>query len=276
MITRQDSAKIPPKKGLGQFFLRDRNAALAIANSVSQGLPVVEIGPGDGALTWALLETGRQVTAIELDQDMVAQLSQRFAKRRDFRVIKGDILEIDWESIANQYPSVAIAGNLPYHLTAPILFSVFGMVRNKQKPLIKEMVVMIQKEVGQRLTAKTKTKSYGSLTLLAQYHADVEYLFEVHRSQFYPRPNVDGGVIKVTFREQGQIPDVEYDDFRRVVRGSFAQRRKMMRNSLGVVNDLPENWRDVPIDLTRRPEEFSFDEYIEITKFLFPKRTDGE
>lgn len=261
-----------PKKSLGQFFLRDKITTLRIAKSISDGFPVIEIGPGDGALTWALLDIGRAVTAVELDPELVEQLSQRFSRRRDFRVIRGDILQVGWESLTDNLSEIVIVGNLPYHLTAPILFSVFERVRNNQPPKIVEMVVMIQKEVAQRLVAVPKSKAFGSLTLLASYHASIDYLFEVPAKLFYPRPKVDGAVIKLRFHNPEDRVKVDYPSLRRVVRGSFAQRRKMMRNSLGVVNNLPDNWRDIPYDLTRRPEEFTLEEFADITNILFPMK----
>lgn len=257
-----------PKKSFGQFFLRDRQMALDIASSLSKVPTVIEIGPGDGALTEALLTVGHNVTAVELDPVMVSKLERKFKHRRDIRFINSDFLKIDWNSLHPETNPISFTGNLPYHLTSPILFAVFDLVRNSTSVNVYEMVVMIQKEVAYRLTAQAGNKTYGSLTLLSQYHCSAEYLMTVPRDRFFPRPGVDGGVIRLTFKNHASFPDVDFTSFRRVVRGCFAQRRKILRNALCVVNDLPEGWADLPYDFNRRPEQLTLNEYVALTKDL--------
>jgi len=267
--SRSNTSKtyFPLKKRLGQFLLRDSTIAVRIAEAVPVEPLIVEVGPGDGALTRELLDSGHRVIGVELDNMMVKKLEQRFNHRRDFRLISGDILDVDWNSISNDNEDLVVVGNLPYHLTSPILFNVFDSIRLKQSRIV-SVIVMAQKEVGVRLTAESGGREYGSLTLLAKFHGTPEYLFTVPASSFHPKPGVDGGVIKITFRKQDSFPDVRYNDFRRVVRGCFAQRRKMMRNALCVVTDLPEGWQELEYDFTLRPEQFSFDDFIRLTRDL--------
>ncbi|MDP8238990.1 MAG: rRNA adenine dimethyltransferase family protein [Candidatus Hatepunaea meridiana] len=293
--------RIRLKKELGQFFLRDISIANRIALSVPTEPLVVEIGPGDGALTKELINTGHKVIGVELDREMIGLLEQRFEHRRDFRLIHGNILKVDWEMIAEKADRLVVAGNLPYHLTSPILFNVFEIVRKGNKSYecalqrvstnpsipktlctevrtqnsylqenvrIEEMVIMVQREVGIRLTANSGCRDCSALTLLTRYHGTPEYLFTVPSDCFRPMPKVDGAVIKIVFHQADQFPDVDYNEFRRIVRGSFAQRRKMMRNALGVIKDLPEGWRDLDYDFRLRPEAFSFDDFVNLTNDL--------
>jgi 16S rRNA (adenine1518-N6/adenine1519-N6)-dimethyltransferase len=256
-----------PKKQLGQFFLRDKSIAERIAAQIQPGRLLVEVGPGDGSLTDELLKLDHRVVGVELDPDMVKRLERRFQHRRDLRLVSGSILKLDWMEFDRSGESLAIVGNLPYHLTSPILFNIFEMVR-LGRPRIEECVVMVQREVGLRLAAEPGNKDYGSLTLLTQYHGRTEYLFTVPAASFYPVPGVDGGVIRIKFHAPSELPNVDYDAFRRIVRGCFTQRRKMMRNAINVVGDLPEGWKDLDFNFLLRPEQFSLADFIRLTGAL--------
>ncbi len=256
------------KKSLGQNFLRSDEMAHRIAKAIPTEHLVLEIGPGDGFLTQELLETGHRVLAVEIDKTWIPKLHSRLKHYRDFKIITGNILELDWKSLSEEADDVVIAGNLPYHLATATLFSVCQFVREQIPPNVHEMIVMVQHEVGLRLSAQPNCKDYSAITLLAKYHADVEYLFRVPARHFMPQPRVDGGIIRFTFKKPSEMSDVDYLQFRRIVRGCFAQRRKMMRNSLNVINEIPEGWRDLDYDFTRRPEHFSFEEFVSLTKDL--------
>ncbi|MFH0764824.1 MAG: 16S rRNA (adenine(1518)-N(6)/adenine(1519)-N(6))-dimethyltransferase RsmA [Calditrichota bacterium] len=256
--------RIDKQKALGQYLLRDPSFARRIAEAVPAAPLVVEIGSGDGSLTSALLDAGHRVVGIELDPAMSAKLERRFIHRRDFRLRPGNVLSVKWAEFASETPEIIIAGNLPYHLTSPILFDVFEFVRGGGLPRILQMVVMVQKEVGTRLAASPGGKAYNNLTLLAAYHSRIEYLFTVPADRFQPRPAVDGAVIRLILRTQNELPEINYEDFRRLVRGCFAQRRKMMRNALQVVNDLPEGWEELNYDWTLRPEQFTFEDFLRL------------
>lgn len=258
-----------PRKSLGQFFLKDSEISRQIASLIPQDAQVIEIGPGDGALTNELLAANHRVIGIEVDSSMVSRLQHRFEHRRDFRLISEDILKIDWKTVVSDKRKNVIVGNLPYHLVSSILFAVFGYVRCCQEPHIDSMIVMVQSEVGRRITAHPRTKDYGSLTLLTQFHGFAEYMLRVPAESFYPIPAVDGGIIRILFRNPETLPKVDYEQFRRIVRGCFSQRRKMMRNALGVINDLPDNWQNLDFDFTRRAEEFTFEEFVSLTNNLY-------
>ena len=253
------------RKELGQFLLRNRDYSQRIASEVPPGALVIEIGAGDGSLTRELLDSGHRDVAVEIDQEMVRKIEHNFKHRRDFRLIKGNILTVDWNELTQKEEKIVITGNLPYHLTSPILFDIFQLIRSG-KSGIESMVVMVQKEVAMRLTSEPNRKSYGGLTLLARYHGRTEYLLTVPADAFYPKPKVDGGVIRLSFHTPEEMPDVDYYMFRRIVRGCFAQRRKMMRNAIGVVGDLPEGWEELQYDFTLRPENFSFEDFMALTR----------
>ncbi len=254
-------------KSLGQCFLRDRAIADRIANALPVGEPVLEIGCGDGFFTESLLDAGHQVLGVEIDLNWIPKLQRRIKHRREFQLIAQDILTIDWDALYSNYGKIQIAGNLDYHLTSPILFSVFKQVREKNE-IISRMLVMLQREVAQRLTATVGTRSYGSLTILAQYHSQIRYFMTVPSDSFFPKPQVDGGVVLFDFKPPSQLPNVDYDFFRRLVRGCFAQKRKILSNAIRVVNNLPPNWKSIDFDFSRRPEQVSFDEYIHLAESL--------
>jgi len=256
------------KKSLGQNFLRDDEIAYKIAQSVPNNYQILEIGPGDGFFTKKLLETDHRVIGVEIDEQWIGKLQSRLKNHRDFKVIASDFLKLDWNLLNEEIDEIVITGNLPYHLTSPTLFGIFEMVREKTTPRIIQTIFMVQKEVGQRLTASGNCKEYGKLALMTKYHGIAEYLFTVPAKSFFPRPKVDGAVIRITFHQPEDIPDVDYLQFRRIVRGCFAQRRKMMRNSLGIIDNLPDGWADLDFDFTRRPEHFSFEEFVKLTKDL--------
>jgi len=256
-----------PRKELGQFFLRNREIARLMAEAIPTDSLVLEIGPGDGSLTSALLDSNHRVVGVELDPALVAKLQQRFQHRRDLALIQSNILKLDWSELAT-HGELNIAGNLPYHLTSPILFEVFERVRADIPPAIWQMVIMVQREVGRRLTAAAGSKEYGSLTLLTAWHGTADYLLSVPAEDFYPRPKVDGAVIRIRFHKAEESPPIDYESFRRLARGCFAQRRKMMRNGIRVVNDLPTGWENLNYDFTRRPEDFSFAEYVQLAQDL--------
>ncbi len=262
------SKKVHLKKALGQYILKDRSFIERIVSAVPQGKLIVEIGPGAGALTEELLNRGHRLKAVELDQEMVSKLKQMFNHRRDFRLITGNILKVNWDEITkDNADDIVVVGNLPYHLASQILFNIFKLVRRNHVN-ITEMVVMLQREVGQRLTAEPGSRNAGSLALLTRYHGTPEYLFTVPAASFHPVPRVDGAVIRMTFHQPHEMPGVDYEAFRRVVRGCFAQRRKMMRNALGVIGNLPDGWQNLAYDFKLRPEQFNLMEFVNLTRDL--------
>ena len=219
---------VRPKKRLGQHFLADPAVVQAIAEAVRPpaGSRLVEVGPGEGVLTAALLPRHPDLTAVEVDPEAVAHLRARFP-RLDLR--EGDVLEVNWGALRRESgPDAApltVVGNLPYYITSPILFALLDA-----RAHVGRATVMVQREVAERLVAPHGSKTYGTLSVYFQLFARVRPLFDVPRHAFRPPPNVESAVVEVDFGVDG--PDVDLAVLQRVVRAAFGQRRKMFRNSV--------------------------------------------
>ncbi len=252
-----------PRKSLGQNFLQDPNTIGKIVGALRAGPedPVVEIGPGTGALTGPLLARHPRLTALEVDERAVAYLQAAYP-RLDVR--HTDVLAADWAALVAEKGGgrLYVIGNLPYHITSPILFGLLDARRH-----LREAVVMMQREVADRLVAAPRTKAYGILSVILQLYARPERLFNVSRNVFYPRPDVTSTVVRLHFGEAE--PEVDYDALREVVRAAFNQRRKTLRNSLRRWTEasgaaLPEGWEG------RRAEELTPAEFVLLTRHLSP------
>ncbi|MBL8234740.1 MAG: ribosomal RNA small subunit methyltransferase A [Bryobacterales bacterium] len=205
---------------LGQHFLHDQNILKRIASAVAplDGAQLVEIGPGRGALTEHLLPYAPRLAAIELDSHLAEGLRTRFPT---VQLIEGDALSVDLA----QWGPVTICGNLPYYVTSPILDRVLAL-----GPLLRSAVFLVQKEVADRLVARTGSRDYGYLTVRTQVSADVEMLFRVPPSAFRPPPKVESAVVRLTPRQQPVVDDVA--SFVAFAGACFRQKRKMLRNNL--------------------------------------------
>ena len=215
------------KHSWGQNFLGDEGALerIAAAAELKPGEPVVEIGPGLGHLTRFLLATGAEVTAVERERDVAAVLRKEIAHPR-LRVLEANAVQVDFAEVAGAH-RVAVVGNIPYHLTSPILFRVL-----EQRSKLSRVVLTIQKEVADRLTAEPGSREYGLLTVVLALYFEVRALFDLPAALFHPPPKVDSSVVRLRTRE---APLVEIDSevrFVRVVKAGFAQRRKTLFNSL--------------------------------------------
>lgn len=252
---------LTPKKSLGQNFLQDPNMIRKIADTLDapRDAAVVEIGPGTGALTEALLERYDDVTALEIDERAVAYL-ERHLPSLDVR--QQDILEVDWAALAAEKGHrLHVIGNLPYYITSPILFDLLAARKHLLQALI-----MMQLEVAQRIVGTPRTKDYGILSVLVQLQARPELLYRVSRHVFYPRPNVTSAMLRLDFADAPDL-DVDVELLREVVKTAFNQRRKTLRNSLhpwtraqGI--DLPHGWNRA------RAEELSPQDFVELTQYL--------
>lgn len=253
--------KVRPKKNLGQHFLTDLNVAKAIADTVDAcpDLPVLEVGPGMGVLTQYLIEKPRELRVVEIDRESVAYLHERFPQLTE-KVIEGDFLCMDLSQLFNGGQFV-LTGNYPYDISTQIFFK---MLDNKE--LIPCCTGMIQREVAQRMASTPGTKAYGILSVLTQAWYSVEYLFTVDEHVFNPPPKVKSAVIRMT---RNEVTDLGCDEklFKRVVKTVFNQRRKMLRVSLKqiVPADVLANVTDGNDILTRRPEQLSIPEFVELT-----------
>ena len=214
------------KHSWGQNFLGDEGALRDIAGALAlrEGEPVVELGPGLGHLTRFLAATGAKVTAVERDRDMVAVLHKEAIP--GVRVVEGNATHTDFAKVGGA-DVVAVAGNLPYHLTSPILFEVL-----EQRDHVSRAVFTLQKEVVERLAAEPGTRDYGLLTVLLGLYFDVEYLFTLEARRFTPPPKVDSAVVRLVPRKPETIGIDDPAVFSAVVRDAFGQRRKTLRNAL--------------------------------------------
>jgi 16S rRNA (adenine1518-N6/adenine1519-N6)-dimethyltransferase len=257
---------VRPKKNLGQHFLNDESIAQRIADTISApslgeasslgNIPVLEIGPGMGVLTKYLLETGRQITAIELDSESVTYLHKVYP---DLNVIEADFLKYDLKQI---YPGeFALIGNYPYNISSQIFFKVLDNM--EQIPIVSGM---LQKEVAERICAAPGTKARGILSVLLQAWYDCEYLFTVEPNVFTPPPKVRSGVLRLVRNSRTDL-GVNPADFKLVVKTAFGQRRKTLRNSLSSLLQPGSTALQSPL-LTERPERLSVDQFIELTKLI--------
>ena len=252
---------VKAKKRLGQHFLNDLEIAGRITSALSPGTErVLEIGPGMGVLTEFLLEKGHDLTVVELDQESVRYLELNFPQLAG-RIVAEDFLELDLHEVYGDRP-FSIIGNYPYNISSQIFFKVLDY--REQVP---EVVCMIQKEVAERMAAGPGSKTYGILSVLMQAWYDIEYLFTVGEGAFLPPPKVKSAVIRLTRNERGTL-DCDEALFKRVVKTTFNQRRKTIRNSLKpILSTLPKLPDYIPY-LDARPEQLSVEEFVELTKSL--------
>jgi 16S rRNA (adenine1518-N6/adenine1519-N6)-dimethyltransferase len=253
---------VRPKKSLGQHFLRDPNTIRKIAAAVGapEGAPVVEIGPGTGALTEELLRHYADLTAVEVDERAVEHLRDAFP---DLDVRHTDVLDVDWAALAEEKgEALWVVGNLPYYITSPILFALLDARRH-----LRRAVVMMQKEVAERLVAVPRTKAYGILSVQLQLLASPTLLFDVSRHVFHPKPDVTSAVVALDFDAPDDL-GVDPERLRHAVRTAFNQRRKTLRNSLRPITS--QTGHDVPPDLAgRRPEALEPAEFLGLTRAIF-------
>lgn len=246
-----------PKKSLGQHFLKDPNMIEKIVNAVEAAKTdrIIEIGPGTGALTQLLLDRFEDVHAIELDERAAVHLKEEFP---DLIIHQQDVLKVNWSELKSETGGTHVIGNLPYYITSPILFSLLS-----NRYLFEDALLMMQKEVAERLVAETRTKAYGILSVQTQLMSSVEILFDVSRHVFSPQPNVDSAMVRLTF-DKGKLKCSE-KHMKQVVRTAFNQRRKKMSNAL---KPLIQKYKPENFDLSRRAEELPPEEYEMLTVHL--------
>lgn len=221
------------KKSLGQNFLIDPNILRKIVDQakLTKESATIEIGPGIGALTEHLARTSGKVLAFEIDQRLLPVLEDTLSPYDNISVIHSDVLKADVQKAIEEqlagYEDIMVVANLPYYVTTPIILKLL-----LEKLPIRGLVVMLQKEVAERITAKPGTKAYGSLSIAIQYYTEAEMALTVPKSVFMPQPNVDSAVIRMIKREKPPVEVIDEDFFFKVTRGSFVQRRKTILNNL--------------------------------------------
>ena len=253
---------VKPKKNLGQHFLKDSAIASRIADTLDafSPLPILEVGPGTGMLTQFLLSKERALTVVEIDRESVAYLKEHFPSL-DGNILQQNFLTLDLSAHCDG--PLCVIGNYPYNISTQIFFKVLD-----NKELIPCCAGMIQKEVAERMIATPGSKAYGILSVLLQAWYDIEYLFTVSEQAFIPPPKVKSAVVRLTRNKRKRL-DCNEKLFKSVVKTSFNQRRKILRNSIRSL--LPEE-TPLPDDpmLSKRPEQLSIEEFEQLTNLLEP------
>ncbi|WP_299188614.1 16S rRNA (adenine(1518)-N(6)/adenine(1519)-N(6))-dimethyltransferase RsmA [uncultured Aquimarina sp.] len=270
---RTEKTAVRAKKHLGQHFLKDENIAKKIGDTLTLNgyTNVIEIGPGMGVLTKYVLQKDVDLIAMDLDTESIDYLNTSFPLEHPeirngkgaFKVIEADFLKYDLDTLFDNDP-FAITGNFPYNISSQIVFKTLEK-RNR----IPEFTGMFQKEVAQRICEKPGSKAYGILSVLTQAFYNAEYLFTVPPSVFNPPPKVDSGVLRLIRKSNHTLPCDE-KLFYKVVKTSFGQRRKTLRNSLKTFQ-LIDEIKEMEI-LAKRPEQLSVDQFIELTLLIEKSR----
>ena len=242
-----------PSRALGQNFVADPNTVRRIVRlaGVGAGTPVVEIGAGLGSLTLALAETGAAVVAVEVDRYLVPVLREVLAGT-DVDVVEGDALTLDWGSLLARDPGPwSLVANLPYNVAVPVTIGVL-----ERAPMVASLLVMVQREVGERMAARAGEDAYGAVSVKVDYWSRAEVVGRVPATVFVPRPNVESVLVRLERRSAPAVDPslVSYDRLFSVVRAGFAQRRKMLRRSLAAIVD-PEAFEAAGVAPEARAEE---------------------
>jgi len=236
------------RRSLGQNFVVDPNTVRRIARlaEVGAGDPVVEIGPGLGSLTLALVELGADVTAVEMDRDLVPVLRE-VVEPHGVRVVEGDAREVDWDVLLGDHDQWTLVANLPYNVATPLVLDLLRDV-----PRIGSMLVMVQREAGERLAARVGDKAIGIPSILVAYHGVAEVVARVPATVFHPQPKVESVLVRIT--RHGEAPVTRpLAEIEPLLRTAYGQRRKMLRRSLADMID-PAGFEAAGVDPQARPE----------------------
>jgi 16S rRNA (adenine1518-N6/adenine1519-N6)-dimethyltransferase len=261
------------RHALGQHFLRDPNILnkIAAAAHIGPGEAVLEIGAGKGPLTAALAAAGARIIAVEKDPRLAAELAAE--KRADVTVVEGDILDLDWPALMKKHGApdgpFAVAGNLPYSISSPILFRVLDL-----KEAISRAVFLIQRETAERITASPGSKDYAPLGILLQIHFEAKIMFRLHPGSFIPPPKVESAVLLLTKRGQPLVAVENEAGFRKFLFAAFAQRRKTLANNLAAAGYPSEEIARIlsGLDLAKtvRAEQIKIDEWANLYGAFHP------
>ena len=249
--------KVKPLKKFGQNYLIDKNILDKIIDEIKpkEDDNIIEIGPGTGSLTEKLISKVKTLTAIEIDSRVIENLQIRFPS---LNIIQRDFLKTNLHEFGSNKNKLRIIGNIPYNLTSPIIFS---MIENID--LMNDSVLMVQYEVAKRMTAKKGTKDYGILSVLLNYFADVKLCFKVSPNVFYPKPKVFSSIVHIYF--DNKFPDAVDDNvFIKIVKASFGNRRKTIKNSLSNSIFGAIDFSGSGINLSLRAEQLATEQFIEL------------
>jgi len=252
-----------PRKRFGQNFLQDDAVIQAIARSIGpqESDHLVEIGPGQGALTEALIGSGCQLDAIELDRDLISLLLASFSIYPSFKLYSADALRFDFTSLvtATDKP-LRVVGNLPYNISTPLIFKLL-----ENAHIIQDMHFMLQLEVVERLAAQPGSKDWGRLGIMAQFQCEVTHLFDVPPESFFPPPKVQSAIVRLVPRSTPLYPNCDREQLARVVQLAFSQRRKTLRNNFKNVLD-DAALASVGVDPGARAETLALETFVALSK----------
>lgn len=255
--------KYLPKKRFGQNFLADALIIQQLINTIQpkQSDHLIEIGPGLGAITLPLLPLVNKIDAIELDRDLVPLLTNKTKGIGNLIIHQQDALSLALNQFTEESHSVRVVGNLPYNISTPLLFHLF-----EQKIFIKDMHFMLQKEVAERLSAEPGSKQYGRLTVMAQYHCEVEVMLTVPPHAFNPAPKVDSAFVRLT-PISPPLPANDLKKLESIVKKAFAKRRKTLFNTLKE-SITKERLLSLNIDPNQRPEQTTIENFVQISNLF--------
>lgn len=259
------NAHITPRKRFGQHFLIDASIIEQIINLIDPKPTdtLVEIGPGIGALTVAMLKKAKKITAIELDLNLIPLLEDACRDHGDLLVYAEDALSFDFNQLLEPVQNLMrVFGNLPYNISTPLLFHLLRYSKH-----IQDMHFMLQKEVVDRMAAQPDSSSYGRLSVMIQYHCTVLPLLFVPPTAFLPPPKVESAVVRLVPHKNPFYPAVDYALFENLVRHAFGMRRKTLKNALKKWVT-PEMWERVEIDSQLRPEVLSVEDYVKLSNAI--------
>jgi 16S rRNA (adenine1518-N6/adenine1519-N6)-dimethyltransferase len=252
---------IKPLKRFGQNYLFDQNIINKIVAEINPQKKdnIIEIGPGHGSLTEKILEKTNSLTAIEIDRRIKEELQNKFA---NLKLISEDVLKIDFRKIVPKKKRIRVVGNIPYNITSPIIFKMI-----EYNDVIEDSVLMVQYEVAKRLKGKKGTKDYGILSVLLKFFSEVKFCFKVSPSSFYPKPNVFSAVVHLFFSEN-KIDKELKQILIQIIKASFGNRRKTLKNSLGNSIFSNINFDNSSIDLAKRAEQLDSEDFLMLARFV--------
>ncbi len=252
-----------PRKRFGQNFLHDPGVIRRITEAIAPrpGEAMVEIGPGQGALTCELLPRLGRLDVVELDRDLIRPLAERCGSLGELRIHQADALKFDFRPLAPGPHALRVVGNLPYNISTPLLFHLIDQIE-----IIRDMHFMLQKEVVERLVARPGSHAWGRLAIMVQYHCATEMLFTVGPGAFRPAPKVESAVVRLVPHDTPPV-DVDAARLKRVVAQAFAHRRKTLRNNLRGLLE-PEAIAALGIDPGLRPERLTLEQFAALARAL--------
>ena len=253
-----------PRKRFGQNFLHDKMVIQRIVNSINprQGDHIVEIGPGEGALTELVLNKIGAMDVVELDRDLIPLLKIRFVVHDGLTIHQADALKFEFCQLQQGDKKLRIIGNLPYNISTPLLFHLFD-----NNHCIQDMHFMLQKEVVDRIVANPGDPAYGRLSIMLQYFCRAEYIFTVKPGAFRPAPKVDSAIVRLVPHDKPPVDINDFEAFSKIVNYSFTQRRKTLRNILKGQLDVSQI-EALNIEPTIRPERLSLNDFAKIANAL--------